>query len=310
MKKSTVLFLLLFTLASTTAAIAAITSNTGARNWSAGGSWVGGIVPTSSDAVIIANGTTMTVDGAFSCATLQINVGGSNTSVTISSTNSLTVGAGTGAVSFSGSISNGVNYTLDVGAGSLSCGTITLLDAGGSGTTTLSVSSGTITVAGNITTGGNKAKKLITTGTLNITGNLDISSGTTFNSGTGTVNFNGTSAQTITGPNVNNATMAFNVLKVNNAAGVTYSEANATVTMTINSALTIGDLTATSIFSDGGHQILLTATPSLNVTSGTLQLGSGTAATTLPTFSAYNFSAGTTVEYASGQPQTVSASPG
>ena len=124
------------------------------------------------------------------------------------------------------------------------------------------------------------------------------------------MNFNGTSAQTITGPNVNNATMAFNVLKVNNAAGVTYSEANATVTMTINSALTIGDLTASSIFSDGGHQILLTATPSLNVTSGTLQLGSGTAATTLPTFSAYNFSAGTTVEYASGQPQTVSASPG
>src|ERR1051326_6974439 len=312
MKKSTVFFLLLITLVSATAALGAITSNTGAQNWSSTGAWVGGVVPTSSDAVIIANGTVMTVDGAFSCASLQINVTGAatNTTVTISSTNSLTVGGGTGAVTFSGSPTNGNNFTLAVNAGSLSCGTITFVDAGGSGATTLSVSTGTVTVTGNIATGGNKSNITFTgSGTLNISGNLDISGGLILTPSTGTVNFNGTSAQTITGPTGNNATMAFSTLKINNSAGVTYSSATASVTMTISSALTIGDVTANSVFSDGGHQILLTSTPSLNLTSGTVKLGSSSAATTLPGFNLYNISSGATVEYASGQPQTVSQSP-
>src|SRR5947208_2732617 len=92
MKKSTLFFLFAITLVFANAALGTVTSNTGAQNWSNTGAWAGGILPTSSDAVIIANGTTMTVDGAFSCATLQINIGASATSVTISSTNSLTVG--------------------------------------------------------------------------------------------------------------------------------------------------------------------------------------------------------------------------
>ena len=61
------------------------------------------------------------------------------------------------------------------------------------------------------------------------------------------------------------------------------------------------------MFSDGGNQ--LTSTGTLNLTSGTFQLGSAGTATTFPGFTTRNISAGTTIEYASGVAQTVSSTP-
>lgn len=108
--------------------------------------------------------------------------------------------------------------------------------------------------------------------------------------------FNGTTAQTTTG-----LPATVNTLTVNNASGVTLDGA---VTVT---TLTIGNTTSNSIFNDNGNQIISTGT--LNLTSGTLELGSSTTATTFPAFSTRNISAGTFVEYASGVAQTVSTTP-
>ncbi|MCX6269395.1 MAG: hypothetical protein NTW16_18925, partial [Bacteroidetes bacterium] len=75
-----------------------------------------------------------------------------------------------------------------------------------------------------------------------------------------------------------------------------------TLGVTLNSAkdigaryLTIGSTIANSVFNDGGYQ--LTATGTLNLTSGIFKLGAATA-TTFPAFTTNNIDAGTTVDYA------------
>ena len=93
---------------------------------------------------------------------------------------------------------------------------------------------------------------------------------------------------------------AGSLLKINNAAGVTLSVASTVTT------LTVGDVTANTIFSDGGRQV--TSTGTLNLTSGTFKLGAGTA-TTFPDFATRNMSAGTTIEYAATVAQSVSTTP-
>ncbi|MEI6696386.1 MAG: hypothetical protein WCO13_09975, partial [Bacteroidota bacterium] len=110
---------------------------------------------------------------------------------------------------------------------------------------------------------------------------------------TSIVNFNGSSAQTINGSNT------FSTLKVNNAAGLTLSS-SATV-----SNLTIGDVTANSIFNDGGFQ--LTASGTLNLVSGTFRLGGGATATTYPAFATNTIASGSTVDYAATSAQTIAA---
>ena len=90
-------------------------------------------------------------------------------------------------------------------------------------------------------------------------------------------------------------------VKINNTNGVIL---NAARSIGAN-PLSIGNTVSNSIFNDGGFQ--LTATGTLNLTSGTYKLGSTVAATAFPVFSARNINAGTTVEYASGVTQTVAA---
>ncbi len=132
--------------------------------------------------------------------------------------------------------------------------------------------------------------------THNVAGNW-FDNGGTFTPGSGTVNFNGSSAQSVGGT----SSTTFNVLEINNAAGVTLGRA------TTASTLTIGDVTSNSIFDDGGFG--LTSTGTLNLTSGTYKLGSASAATTFPAFATRNITAGTTVEYRAGVAQTVSTTP-
>ena len=105
-----------------------------------------------------------------------------------------------------------------------------------------------------------------------------------------TVNYNGAGAQTAAG-------LIYDNLKINNSAGVTLGGAT-----TINSGiLTIGDVTGSSIFNDGGYAI--TTANTLNLTSGTYNC-TVSGATAFP-WSTLNANAGTTVNYGCAGAQTV-----
>ncbi|WP_159517808.1 beta strand repeat-containing protein, partial [Sunxiuqinia indica] len=116
-----------------TSAAGTITSVSTGGLWSDPTSWVGGVVPGAGDDVIIANGTTITVDSDVTCQSITINGGGSlvvNNSTTLTVTgdwdNSGTFNSGTsGTVSFSGSTPAAIRGTttfeeLIVDKGSLS----------------------------------------------------------------------------------------------------------------------------------------------------------------------------------------------
>jgi len=259
------------------AAACTFTSN-GTGNWSAAiwtivgagcGAYPGQTF--AGDTVIIATGNTVTLD--------------------VSPANAI------GALTVNTQAAGGTNG-LTVGANNLTAASIFLTGSGTAGRfSTVSISTGTLNVTGNFTFAGTAAQARLTftsTGTLNIGGNLG--TGGTFAASTGTVNCNGSAAQTVAG-------YTYNILKSNNTAGVTL------VAATIITTLTIGDGTANSVFNDGGFVITPGAGSVLNLTSGTYNLGSATVGTTWPAWGTRNITAGTTVGYVSGVAQAVSITP-
>ena len=248
-------------------------------NWLTPGTWGGtcegsgtaypGWTASNLDTVIINAGIVVTVTA---------NVPNPVAAITLSNSNSVT--------------------TLALGAYTLSSQTVTI--TGGSGKVgSVTLSTGTLSVTGDITfagTTGNAQLVYTSTGTVNLTGNFGSGSiAGVLTTVTGSImNFKGTSTQTSRGYTT------FKTLKVNNAAGLTMTGTSTIVT------LTIGDVTANSVFADGGFQV--TDTGTLNLTSGKFILGAA-AATTWPAFATRNITAGTTVEYASAVAQTVSTTP-
>jgi len=193
--------------------------------------------------------------------------------------------------------------TLAMGAYNLSAASVALLGTtGGALYTYITISTGILTVTGNITSAGTDSKIACTGAcTVNVGGVAGLLSGTlgTFTKGgTSTVNFNGSSGQTQT------TAYIYDTVKINNTTGVTLGGV-ATIT-----TLTIGDVAAGSIFNDGGFVITPGASSVLNLTNGTYNLGSATVGTSWPAWGTNNMTAGT-VGYVSGvgTGQTVSATP-
>jgi fibronectin-binding autotransporter adhesin len=164
-------------------------------NWSSTTTWGGSAVPTSSDAVVVNSGITVTVDITAVCTTITINAAAATNGITISGTNSLTA---SGAVTMNAATA-GVTSSISVGAGTFGAASISIAGSSTSGRVTLlSVSTGTINCSGAITFSGTAAQARLTfsdAGTLNITGNLG--TGGTFTASTGTVNYNASGVQTI-----------------------------------------------------------------------------------------------------------------
>ena len=116
-------------------------------NWNSTTTWGGSAVPTSADDVTINNGIAVTVNVAANCNTLTtLNTGG----ITISGSNSLTVN---GLINMARPSSNGTNFTIGIGSGSLTCGSLTMNATTTSRNNIISISTGTITINGSVTTG-------------------------------------------------------------------------------------------------------------------------------------------------------------
>ncbi|MGD0038271.1 MAG: hypothetical protein ABSC53_13380, partial [Bacteroidota bacterium] len=269
-----------------TATATTITSNAATGNWNAPASWSPAQVPTSADDVIIATGNVITISATGAvCNSLTINAAATANGITFGGVFTLTV---SGAIIMNAP-SGAVNSTISVLTGTLSAASIAIP---GSATAAhnciVSVSTGTINVTGNITFSGTAAQAQLTftgAGTLNIGGNLG--TGGTFTKSTGIVNCNGSLAQTIAGYN-------YNTVKSNNTAGVTPVAAPTITT------LTIADVTANSVFNDGGFTV---------ATATTLNLNTGTYNCTAAALPWGTISANTgTVNYALAGTQTIATS--
>jgi hypothetical protein len=174
-------------------------TSAGSGVWSNPATWVGGVVPGAANDVRIASGHVVTVDGNFACNSLQIGVAPvvNNTTLSINSGLTLTVA---GAVTFLAPTANNRDVILDVADGNLVCASLTM-NATGSDTRDciLLVNNGNATVSGNLATNSSSLRHHIDfsgNGTLNIAGNLS-GNGGLFHNNFGTVNFNGSTAQTI-----------------------------------------------------------------------------------------------------------------
>jgi len=165
----------------------------------------------------------------------------------------------------------------------------------------ISIGSGSCTISGNLTMGSNALRNYITfsgSGTLNLGGSI---TGGDIIPGTGTVNYNGTTAQSV----IMNSTYVYNNLYLNNPAGAALSAA-------ISATRVLGDVRVQSgVFSNSGYGIVGNTGKTFEVANGaTLQLGGTTSA--FPTVFTPSLGATSTVEYKGSGNQTVTdiASPG
>ncbi len=172
-------------------ASAAVCTSTGTGNWSSAATWSCGYVPTASDDVMIADGTTVTLDVASATVnSLTINDGLDTTGLIIAGSDALTVNQNVYVVNSTA----GVVHSINVGAGTLNVGGDLDLNYGSPATTKLSeltLTTGTVTINGNLNTNSQANSQVIFTGagTLNIGGNFQ--NGGTLTIGTGTVNYTG-----------------------------------------------------------------------------------------------------------------------
>lgn len=173
--------------------------------WNASATWGGQSVPVAGDAVTINSGITVTVTAAAACASIAtVNTGG----ITINGTNSLTV---SGLVSMARPSSNNTNFTISVGAGSALFGSLTMSATTTTKNNIISITTGTATVSGTLTTGTTGCRFIFTgAGTLNLNGTRSNSptivavSGSTVNIGVGTLSATQFTAMTLpTGSNLN-----------------------------------------------------------------------------------------------------------
>ncbi|MCX7987791.1 MAG: hypothetical protein N2662_12710 [Bacteroidales bacterium] len=285
---------------------AATITSAGTGNWSAPTTWVGGVVPGVNDDVIIANGHQITVNVNAFCNTLTINTGATNTSVAVGN-NNLSV---TGAITINAPTAANIQKYISVVNGTLQAGSITLSATGGDTWDSYILISGTgsVSVAGNISLSPSNLRTYILftgNGTLNVGGNLTGGGITSAAGGggaatTGTVNFNGTGAQSIS---------------TSGYYDVIFSGSG---TKTLGAAITVGrnlSITGTATVDCQQYQITGNATGTLTMGAGTtLIIGSpavGTANTFPSNYTAANISldVNSTVIYSADANQNISNLP-
>jgi len=161
--------------------------------------------------ILNSNNITLDVSPANNLGALTINDGGNNSSITFVGVNTLTVN---GATNISSTTNNNINKFINVAGGSFITGTISLTGGGGTRDAYIQIGSGTVTTTDLTMAGGNTRAYILFsgTGTLFVSGSMT-GGGITSTAGggtnaptSGTVNFNGTGAQTLPAYNYYNLT--------------------------------------------------------------------------------------------------------
>ena len=296
------------------------TGNWGTTNtWSSSsGGASGASVPTQYDTVYIGEASTnrtVTILSGFSANAGKIVMGNLATSIVgginfTDNTSSLTVN---GDVTVNRPSGNATS-TIAIGAGSMTVnGNLRLANYTASATNNgrinkITISTGTLTLLGNLVLGAEDAGGLQSqivfsaAGTLNIGGTFNILNNLgVLTPSTGTVNFNSsTVSQSIP---IGVSAVTYNNLTINN----TYST-GASISAAITSSNVTGNLSVqTGGLSNGGYAITLASGKSLSVSNGATLYLSGTS--TMPTISGVGtktFGATSTLNY-SGTAQTVTA---
>ncbi len=291
---------------------AACTSKTGTLQWSDLNDWnvgctgIGGI-PGTGDDVTIANGAVMTYDvTGLTINSLTFATGGTNTSLTHSGTNTLTVST---TVTMNQPSTNTRTKAWNINGGTATVNGSIVMPS--TSTTTsrklnIAITTGTLNANGGLNTtgatGGSTALVHNITmsggaGTLNLKGAISTVSvagagGWTFTMGTAGSNFKyvDTSAQVVYFP----GSGAYHNLVLNNTAGVTL---NAAVTAArVTGHLTVGDGTTAAIFNDGQATTVGNAAKIFTVKNAATFNMTGTAA--YPTgFGTFTYEATSTVNY-------------
>ncbi|MCF6130813.1 T9SS sorting signal type C domain-containing protein [Flavobacterium wongokense] len=195
---------------------AVATGNWNGSIWAttAGGVAGSAATPTSSDAVTINTGVTVTVNVAAAANSITLT-GGTSATTAINLNNSLTV---TGNVSILSNSANGDRTnTIDVNSNTLTVGGN--IDIQGQSTNgahshdaILSISTGTVSIGGNLTSAAN-SKSFLTfsgAGIINMTGATSawsLNTAATFTKSTSTVNFTGATPSITTASSFNNVTI-------------------------------------------------------------------------------------------------------
>ncbi|MDP4266373.1 MAG: hypothetical protein Q8880_02935, partial [Bacteroidota bacterium] len=262
-------------------------TSTGACNWSTA-TWTGGLPVAGDDVVIGPNATTTLTLDVDPPNLNSITIGGVNNRIIVFNVNGHTLNVtngGTKTIAINCIATNiGRTTTFNIGSGNVTCGGITsnAANSGGTGNTNnLIISTGSLTVTGNISMTNNAynfidftgAGSITVTGTLS-TGTLDMTgvsataniggagacfTATTFNCGTGTVIYNGAGAQTIG---------AFTYYNLTKSVGGTGSLAGTT---TVGGTFNI----AAGTFACGANDLILNG-PVTTPIGGSFTLGANT----------------------------------
>lgn len=309
-KKIALALVLLVTASVVNAQTTAISSG----NWDNVATWSAGI-PDASDAVTINNGVTVTVNvAAAQCASIFMNGGGTNSGITISGTNSLTVN---GSITVDAPTTDFRNRTISVGSGSLTCTSISFANTvNNNRDINLTIGTGTVSVSGNFVMSGGTGENAVTfsgAGTLNLGGTF---SGGTVTVSTGTIRYTGTSDQTIRAIDYNNLSFSGAGTKslpgdiivtgnvvVEAGSVVTLGGSDIDVDVNANRSITINGTVNINgngrlVESQGGTKsLIIGSTGVLNITDN--------GGTGLPILNSYSFDPASTVNFGSTDAQTI-----
>jgi hypothetical protein len=287
-------------------------------NWNANATWsnssggsAGTTTPVAGDIVYIADTTTgssartVTIPSGIAAACAELYVGQTGTTGTrpgslvfTNNTSTLTV---TGNVAISKASTNTVTRTINLGAGTMSVGGNVTLSGGDTNTTTsrvssIQISTGSLTITGNLTFSANAAAQSLITfsgaGTMNIGGSFTATNsfGTLTPGTASTVNFNGAGAQAVP---IGVSSITYYNLSFAGAGTKTIS-ANISATNVTGSINVNGGTLA-----NGGFAIVGNAARTFAVANGATFSLTGTS--TMPTvFGTRTFGATSTVNYAGG----------